>query len=531
MSGADYWRKRAEARMDRALQDGEAALKIISKAHARAQRDLQEAVERIKRRMGKTYGLGPDEVKALLDAPCGREEYLALLEQIKQMPPGAARKALEARAASGAYAFRVSRLEALEDNAEAVTARLAATEEAATRAGLEQVVKETHARTVYDIQCETGAGFPFAEMNAQAVRRILKEPWSGASFSARIWHNQKLLGEKLNETLTAGFMSGRANAKIARDIAEDMGVSFRAAERLVRTETCYMANAAEMQSYAECEIDRYEFLATLDMRTSKACQALDGTVHYVKDAEPGKNMPPMHPHCRSTTVAVTDDQARLAQERIARDPVTGENIKVPRTMTYPEWRKMQEEHYGKERIDAARKMVSNRASDRKQYEKYRALLGKENVPETFAKFQQMKYTENAQWTNVKSVYAAKTQKISAEAYAKYEQDVTTSGNPRVLKRQPDCISVAAVEVDLPNLHGIVPGGAKITEVEVMAGAGTNRPIRDVRRLVAQHDGELAAWQKKAGSVDGGSYKYEVHWYERDGKMYGDELKLKGVKKK
>lgn len=402
MSGADYWRKRAEARMDQALQDGEAALKTISQAHKRALWDLQEAVARIKRRMGKLYGLGPDEVKALLDAPCGRGEYLALLEQIKQMPPGAARKALEARAASGAYAFRVSRLEALQDNVQAVTARLAATEEDATRAGLEQVVKETHARTVYDIQRETGAGFPFAEMNTQAVRAILKEPWSGASFSKRIWHNQKMMGEKLNETLTAGFMSGRANTKIARDIAEDMGVSFRAAERLVRTETCYMANAAEMQSYADCGIDRYEFLATLDMRTSKVCQALDGSVHYVKDAEPGKNMPPMHPHCRSTTVAVTDDQARLAQERMARDPVTGETVKVPRTMTYPEWRRMQEEHYGKERIDAARKMAENKASDRKQYDRYKDLLGKENAPETFAKFQQMKYTDLKEWTALKA---------------------------------------------------------------------------------------------------------------------------------
>ena len=86
-----------------------------------------------------------------------------------------------------------------------------------------------------------------------------------------------------------------------------------------------MANAAEMESYKEADIDKYQFLATLDMRTSKVSQKLDLQIFNVKDARPGKNMPPMHPHCRATTIVYFDDDTTADIGRRARDPETGKN--------------------------------------------------------------------------------------------------------------------------------------------------------------------------------------------------------------
>ena len=61
----------------------------------------------------------------------------------------------------------------------------------------------------------------------------------------------------------------------------------------------------------------------------------------------GVNMHPMHPWCRSTTEPVFDDDALTQMERWARDPVTGEEMRVPPDMTYREWeRKMEELHGG-----------------------------------------------------------------------------------------------------------------------------------------------------------------------------------------
>ena len=47
---------------------------------------------------------------------------------------------------------------------------------------------------------------------------------------------------------------------------------------------------------------KYQFLAVLDSRTSHTCSDLNGEVFKTEDATEGENYPPMHPHCRSTTV-------------------------------------------------------------------------------------------------------------------------------------------------------------------------------------------------------------------------------------
>ena len=71
--------------------------------------------------------------------------------------------------------------------------------------------------------------------------------------------------------------------------------------------------------------------------TSKTCRDLDGQVFEVNDARVGENYPPMHPWCRSTTVAHFDDEALDSMERRAKNPVTGEVEIVEPGMTYKHW--------------------------------------------------------------------------------------------------------------------------------------------------------------------------------------------------
>lgn len=59
-------------------------------------------------------------------------------------------------------------------------------------------------------------------------------------------------------------------------------------------------------SYEATGLDGYIFLATLDLGTSDICQFLDGKRFKLKDAQVGKNYPPMHPNCRSTTIPDVD---------------------------------------------------------------------------------------------------------------------------------------------------------------------------------------------------------------------------------
>ncbi len=105
--------------------------------------------------------------------------------------------------------------------------------------------------------------------------------------------------------------------------------------RLVRTETNYMHNAATAAFSEAIGIEKYQFLATLDIRTSKICRSLDGQIFEYKDKQTGVNYPPMHPYCRSTKVDVIDEEWLKEGTRVARDK-EGKTIKVPWEMTYKE---------------------------------------------------------------------------------------------------------------------------------------------------------------------------------------------------
>lgn len=122
-----------------------------------------------------------------------------------------------------------------------------------------------------------------------------------------------------------------------------------------------------MDSYKDCEIENYEFMATLDNKTSVVCRELDGKIFPVKDAVPGKNYPPMHPNCRSTTVCAFDDDK--VTKRVARDS-SGKSYEVPSNMTYHEWEKQHAEgvtyaDFGKSKIHRVIDVLYDMAHDLK----------------------------------------------------------------------------------------------------------------------------------------------------------------------
>lgn len=87
-------------------------------------------------------------------------------------------------------------------------------------------------------------------------------------------------------------------------------------------------------SYENCGIEKYRFLATLDEQTCPICGKLDGQTFCIKDKKIGVNCPPMHKGCRCTTVAAFDNYLPLA--RAARNPITRRSEMIP-YVTYSEW--------------------------------------------------------------------------------------------------------------------------------------------------------------------------------------------------
>jgi len=64
---------------------------------------------------------------------------------------------------------------------------------------------------------------------------------------------------------------------------------------------------------------------------------MDGVRDAAVGAKVGVDCPPLHPNCRSTTVADFDDMNMADFERRARDPATGELVTVSANMRYGDW--------------------------------------------------------------------------------------------------------------------------------------------------------------------------------------------------
>lgn len=429
-----YWDKRSMQRMAKYHKGADSTVKTVTNAYDKAQKDIEASVQTIFDRFATDGNLTPEDAKKMLNEPIPKAEWDAIKSKINDIQDPAIKRQMLNRLNAPAYSARITRLEALKENTYIQSKIIADTEITATTAGYINTIDDAYYRTMFDMQQGVGASFDFASMPSSRVEAILKDPWAGKQFSTRIWDNTDVLASQVTDVITAGFVSGAGTAQMSRELAGRMNVGKHAANRLIRTETTYMANAAEMESYEEAEIDEYIFVATLDKRTSKKCQQLDLKVFAVKDAKPGVNMPPMHPFCRSTTIANFGPETLANIQRRARDPITGKNELIPAGTNYEQWRKGLDEKHGKDKIDVIQKQIQNKAADKKQFDRYKEVLGKD-APKSFAAFQDLKYTKGEEWEKLQDNHYVKSRikdgvygsTINPEKQAPHMKSTATEG--------------------------------------------------------------------------------------------------------
>lgn len=198
--------------------------------------------------------------------------------------------------------------------------------------------EDAYYRQIFNTQQHIGFGKDFIRPNEKAVRRAVLNRYDKKDYSKRLYAHCHTFSQDFRENLTIGLIRGENLDKMAGRIHKRMGVAQSAAKRLVRTETAYVFEQATMEAYRQCGIEWYEFLATLDNKTTPQCQRLDGKHFKVEDARPGENCPPMHPNCRSTTVCwfSGEEEKKARTQRIAKDE-NGHYYQVSADLTYKQW--------------------------------------------------------------------------------------------------------------------------------------------------------------------------------------------------
>lgn len=199
---------------------------------------------------------------------------------------------------------------------------------------LDQSYKNNFYKKSYNLQNNTKVFKDINKVEDRAVKVGMNYPWSGENFSDRIYNNKTKLINTLKQELTASMIRGDSIQATSKTIAKRLDISYKNAERLIRTETAHIMTESDKQCYLEYGLEEYEYVATLDKRTSSICIGLDNSVFKVKDMTAGVNAPPMHPNCRSTTVPYFSNNLG---KRIAKDINTNKYEYVPSNISYKTW--------------------------------------------------------------------------------------------------------------------------------------------------------------------------------------------------
>ena len=333
-----YWSERFEQLTEAELRKADELSAEMVKEYRQTAQDLNDDIQRWYARFAAENKMSLAEARRVLNARERAEFQWSVEEYIKRAKKEGLTDAYVQRLKNASARVHIDRLEAIRYQMAQHIERLAAKGNARLTDVLRDVYPDAHLRTAYEVQKK--AGFDsFARIPETDVERILKKPWvsDGLNFSDRIWRDKDRLLSTLQGELTRGLIRGEPYSKIAQRIAGRMNVAMSAASRLVETEAAFFSSKGQLDAFRDLGVEQYEFVATLDSKTSETCREMDGKVLPLSEFKPGITAPPLHCHCRSTTCPYFDDEFTENETRAARDPETGKTLQAPAPMTYSEW--------------------------------------------------------------------------------------------------------------------------------------------------------------------------------------------------
>lgn len=408
MADLSYWEKRQAKRMYEAMGQTESVADDIARLYYKASRYMSYKMEHIFRKYMDKNHLSEEEAFHLLNSLNDPTSLKELHQALKNNPDSEAKAAILSELEAPAYAARIERLQELQQQTDLMMRDIYQREKDFNTRHYVNLAYDTYHKGIFDIQQRAGYGFSFAEADHKVIDSILSSNWSGENYSKRIWKNTEGLAQEVKQDLLMDVLTGRTQKEAADRITKKFAGGASDARRLIRTESNFVHGQMEMESYKECGIKTYIFVATLDLKTSSKCRELDGKRFPVSEQQPGVNCNPMHPWCRSTTICDISDAELAAMQRRAYDPKTKRSRTVPANMTYEQWYK----EYVESNPEAMtqEKITKNRGADSRQLQKYNKVLGPDKIKDLDA-FQDLKYNNSETYDFIKLDYSRKNRLI------------------------------------------------------------------------------------------------------------------------
>ncbi len=285
----------------------------------------------------------------------------------------------------------------------------------------------------YEIE-SVGAGVDFTLYDEATIRRLLVErpdlmpeynPYFPKSIGLKTPRDLEYGKKQITARVTRGILTGESNRQIAAGLRERLtNMSVASAIRAARTAVTAAENGGRTASYQQAEemgIElKREWLSTRDGRTRPEHGKADGQSVGAKEPFTVGGEKLMFPGdaslgasgwnlycCRCAVKAKIKGHERTRE-------------------VYSEWleRKMEEDPQG---TTLEFKKQVRRNADYAQYRELQKIVGKE-VPNTFAKFQDMKYTDTERWTYIKGLKEyLKKHPESSKKYFKIQEQLKAAG--------------------------------------------------------------------------------------------------------
>ncbi len=182
----------------------------------------------------------------------------------------------------------------------------------------------------------------------RAIKTLLEKDWGHGHFSDNLWGQTENFKEHLRTTLVNSMQRGESFRTTTVKLQKRIGQEAYKSERLVRSEIITASNEAKKEYMTDFDkrsnemgmdlLKAMKVLETLDNRTCKKCQAMDGREFSVEEAQ---SIPATeHPNCRRTFVAVIRGFNNTNRQRAARSTSTGKTYRTD-AKNYEEYAKEQ----------------------------------------------------------------------------------------------------------------------------------------------------------------------------------------------
>ena len=338
-----YWQDRAERIIIAGEKTADEMTTGLETAYLEAQRAIQKEIESFYGKYARDVGVSLEEAQRALSRSELKSyqeqtrEYYEAIEKTNYAFDPAYRQRLHRQLS---LKSAVSRLEALQSDIQWQIENLYAKEQNAFKTGLEAIYEDSYYRAIFNIQQGVGFGSSFTSLSHEAIEKAVKQKWLGGNYSSNIWKDKDRLTIALGQIVPRGIALGQNPRIIGKDITAQLGVRQSYGERLARTEFNRTTNQAAVAGYEEAGVEKYQFIATLDHRTSEFCADYDGEIINLSEMMVGVNFPPLHPNCRSTTIAYFEpdeiDAMFEQSTRIAKGE-DGKYYSVSAALSYKNW--------------------------------------------------------------------------------------------------------------------------------------------------------------------------------------------------